>query len=127
MSTVPMEMAPFRLSGRVYGTLVNHRSALELIGDAITAAPYKAAPQAPVLYVKPRNTLAGPGHLPDFNAPHGTHAQFWFNANQTNPLPACVCGNPSSSLWMGQGFCCDEHYHEAKAKYDDARVRARLT
>lgn len=73
------------------------------------------------------NTLAGPGHLPDFNAPHGTHAQFWFNANQTNPLPACVCGNPSSSLWMGQGFCCDEHYHEAKAKYDDARVRARLT
>ena len=61
MSTVPMEMAPFRLSGRVYGTLVNHRSALELIGDAVTAAPYKAAPQAPVLYVKPRNTLAGPG------------------------------------------------------------------
>jgi len=55
-----MEVAPFRLSGRVYGTLVNHRSALKLIGDAVTAAPYKAAPQAPVLYIKPRNTLAGP-------------------------------------------------------------------
>ncbi|KUZ35246.1 hypothetical protein [Burkholderia territorii] len=64
------------------------------------------------------NTLAGPGHLPDFDAPHGKHAQFWFNANQANPLPACFCGNPSSSLWMGQGFCCDQHYREAKAKYD---------
>lgn len=64
------------------------------------------------------NTLAGPGHLPDFDAPHGKHAQFWFNANQANPLPACFCGNPSSSLWMGQGFCCDEHYRETKAKYD---------
>jgi len=68
------------------------------------------------------NTLEGPGHLPDFDAPHGKHAQFWFNANQANPLPACFCGNPSSSLWMGQGFCCDEHYREAKAKYDAARA-----
>ncbi|AOJ74364.1 MULTISPECIES: hypothetical protein [Burkholderia cepacia complex] len=67
------------------------------------------------------NTLAGPGHLPDFDAPHGKHAQFWFNANQANPLPACFCGNPSSSLWMGQGFCCDDHYREAKAKYDATR------
>ncbi|MBR7961204.1 hypothetical protein KDW41_12190 [Burkholderia vietnamiensis] len=68
------------------------------------------------------NTLAGPGHLPDFDAPHGKHAQFWFNENQANPLPTCFCGNPSSSLWMGQGFCCDEHYREAKAKYDAARA-----
>ncbi|KVZ57560.1 hypothetical protein WL19_03595 [Burkholderia ubonensis] len=70
------------------------------------------------------NTLEGPGHLPDFDAPHGKHAQFWFNANQANPLPMCFCGNPSSSLWMGQGFCCDEHYREAKAKHDAARSGA---
>jgi len=56
-SIVPMEVPPYRLSGRVYGTLVNHRSTLELLGDAATAAPYKAAPQAPVLYIKPHNTL----------------------------------------------------------------------
>ncbi|KVT65644.1 hypothetical protein WK55_31305 [Burkholderia ubonensis] len=68
------------------------------------------------------NTLEGPGHFPDFDAPHGKHAQFWFNANQANPLPACFCGNPSSSLWMGQGFCCDEHYRAAKAKHDAARA-----
>lgn len=69
------------------------------------------------------NTLEGPGHFPDFDAPHGKHPQFWFNANQANPLPACFCGNPSSSLWMGQGFCCDEHYREAKAKHDAARTQ----
>ncbi|MCA8226166.1 hypothetical protein [Burkholderia vietnamiensis] len=68
------------------------------------------------------NTLEGPGHFPDFDAPHGKHAQFWFNANQANPLPTCFCGNPSSSLWMGQGFCCDEHYREARAKHDAART-----
>lgn len=68
------------------------------------------------------NTLSGTGHLPDFDAPHGKHAQFWFNANQANPLPTCFCGNPSSSLWMGQGFCCDEHYREAKVKHDAAHA-----
>ena len=31
------------------------------MGEAASAAPYKAAPKAPVLYVKPRNTLAGDG------------------------------------------------------------------
>ena len=59
-----MEVAPYRLSGRVYGTLMNHRSALQVLGDAVTAPPYKAAPQAPVLYIKPRNTLSGPVVVP---------------------------------------------------------------
>jgi 5-oxopent-3-ene-1,2,5-tricarboxylate decarboxylase/2-hydroxyhepta-2,4-diene-1,7-dioate isomerase len=60
-SIVPMDVAPYRLSGRVYGTLVNHRSALESLGSAASAAPYKALPAAPVLYIKPRNTLAQSG------------------------------------------------------------------
>jgi 5-oxopent-3-ene-1,2,5-tricarboxylate decarboxylase / 2-hydroxyhepta-2,4-diene-1,7-dioate isomerase len=59
-----MEVAPYRLSGRVYGTLMNHRSALQLLGEAANAAPYKAAPVAPVLYIKPRNTLSGPVVVP---------------------------------------------------------------
>jgi 5-oxopent-3-ene-1,2,5-tricarboxylate decarboxylase/2-hydroxyhepta-2,4-diene-1,7-dioate isomerase len=62
--SIPMEMAPYRLSGRVYGTLMNHRSALQVLGDAVTAPPYKAAPQAPVLYITPRNTLSGPVVVP---------------------------------------------------------------
>jgi len=53
--------APYRLSGTVYGVLLNHAPALAALGDAVNAAPYKAPPKAPVLYLKPRNTLAGPG------------------------------------------------------------------
>jgi 5-oxopent-3-ene-1,2,5-tricarboxylate decarboxylase/2-hydroxyhepta-2,4-diene-1,7-dioate isomerase len=45
--------------GAVYGTLLNDRAALEALGDTVHAAPYKAPPKAPVLYLKPRNTLAG--------------------------------------------------------------------
>lgn len=47
--------------GTIYGTLLNHRPALLTLGEQVNEAPYKAAPQAPVLYVKPRNTLAGSG------------------------------------------------------------------
>jgi len=43
----------------VYGTLLNHRDALAALGDQVNAAPYKAPPQAPILYIKPRNTVVG--------------------------------------------------------------------
>jgi 5-oxopent-3-ene-1,2,5-tricarboxylate decarboxylase/2-hydroxyhepta-2,4-diene-1,7-dioate isomerase len=55
------DAAPYRLSGRVYGALLNHLGALEALGDAVHQPPYKAPPQAPVLYIKPGNTLASPG------------------------------------------------------------------
>ena len=65
MPSVPaqleFEVAPYRLSGVVYGTLLNHKPALQALGDAVQAPPYKAAPRAPVLYLKPRNTLATNG------------------------------------------------------------------
>lgn len=58
MSTVlDFDIAPYRLSGTVYGTLLNHQAALDALDEAVNEAPYKAAPKAPVLYVKPRNTL----------------------------------------------------------------------
>lgn len=60
-SLLEFDVAPYRLSGVVYGTLLNHEPALQALGDAVHAAPYKAAPHAPVLYLKPRNTLAGHG------------------------------------------------------------------
>ncbi|RDK00981.1 fumarylacetoacetate hydrolase family protein [Paraburkholderia lacunae] len=47
------------VSGAVYGTLLNDRAALNALGDAMHAPPYQAPPKAPVLYLKPRNTLAG--------------------------------------------------------------------
>jgi 5-oxopent-3-ene-1,2,5-tricarboxylate decarboxylase/2-hydroxyhepta-2,4-diene-1,7-dioate isomerase len=55
------DAAPYRLSGRVYGALLNQRGALEALGDAVHQGPYKAPPRAPVLYIKPRNTLASSG------------------------------------------------------------------
>ncbi len=58
---IAFDAAPWRLSGVVYGTLLNDRAALAVIGDAANQPPYKAAPKAPVLYVKPRNTLANSG------------------------------------------------------------------
>jgi 5-oxopent-3-ene-1,2,5-tricarboxylate decarboxylase/2-hydroxyhepta-2,4-diene-1,7-dioate isomerase len=56
-----MDVAPYRLSGNVYGVLLNHRSALAELGAAASQPPYQAPPRAPVLYIKPHNTLNGPG------------------------------------------------------------------
>ena len=61
--SIPVDTAPYRLSGVVYGALLNHRSALAALGDAVNEPPYKAPPRAPVLYLKPRNTLAGTGEV----------------------------------------------------------------
>ena len=44
--------------GTVYGTLLNSRAELAALGAQVLQVPYKAAPQAPVLYVKPANTWA---------------------------------------------------------------------
>jgi 5-oxopent-3-ene-1,2,5-tricarboxylate decarboxylase / 2-hydroxyhepta-2,4-diene-1,7-dioate isomerase len=60
-SMMPFDVAPYTLSGTVYGALLNHRSALTALGDAVHLPPYGAPPKAPVLCVKPRNTLAGAG------------------------------------------------------------------
>jgi 5-oxopent-3-ene-1,2,5-tricarboxylate decarboxylase/2-hydroxyhepta-2,4-diene-1,7-dioate isomerase len=58
---VAVPMAPYRLSGTVLGVLMNHRPALAALGDAVYRPPYKAPPEAPVLYVKPRNTWVASG------------------------------------------------------------------
>lgn len=68
--SIACDVAPFRLSGTVYGVLLNHRSALAALGGAVREPPYNAAPVAPVLYIKPRNTLALPGSV--VNIPPGT-------------------------------------------------------
>ena len=43
----------------VYGVMLNHRPALNALGDSVHQPPYKAPPQWPVLYIKPRNTHTG--------------------------------------------------------------------
>ena len=59
--SLDLDFAPWRLSGVVVGTLLNDPASLAALGDAVHAPPYKAPPRAPVLYVKPRNTLAADG------------------------------------------------------------------
>ncbi|MFZ9677497.1 MAG: fumarylacetoacetate hydrolase family protein [Quisquiliibacterium sp.] len=59
--SILVDAAPWRLSGVVYGTLLNDPATLAELGDAVHAAPYKAPPRAPVLYLKPRNTLTQSG------------------------------------------------------------------
>lgn len=60
------DSAPRR--GTVYGSLLNHRDALDALGDAVHRPPHHAPPRAPVLYVKPRNCWVAGGDaivLPD--------------------------------------------------------------
>ena len=64
------DVPPYKLSGTVYGTLLNHRKALEALGESVEQVPYKGAPKAPVLYVKPRNTLRSAGQK--IELPEGT-------------------------------------------------------
>lgn len=58
--------------GTVYGTLLNFRDALEALGDAVNRPPYKTSPKAPILYIKPRNTIASNGDA--VTVPHGVDA-----------------------------------------------------
>jgi 5-oxopent-3-ene-1,2,5-tricarboxylate decarboxylase/2-hydroxyhepta-2,4-diene-1,7-dioate isomerase len=55
---MPFPVAPFALSGRVYGVLLNHRTALEAVRAAAAKPPHNGLPKGPVLFIKPRNTLA---------------------------------------------------------------------
>lgn len=60
-SVPPIDFSPYRLSGNVYGALLNHPAALALLGAAVHQAPYKVRPLSVVLYVKPRNSFVAPG------------------------------------------------------------------
>jgi 5-oxopent-3-ene-1,2,5-tricarboxylate decarboxylase / 2-hydroxyhepta-2,4-diene-1,7-dioate isomerase len=58
---VLLDGPPWRLSGAVYGALLNHTPQLAALGEAAYQPPYKAPPRAPVLEVKPRHMLARDG------------------------------------------------------------------
>lgn len=48
-------------SGTIYGVVLNDRAERDQLATAFTEAPYKAPPQAPVVYVKPASALATSG------------------------------------------------------------------
>lgn len=60
-------MKPITQIQTVYGSLMHHRTEREALGQAASQPPYNAPPKAPVLYIKPANTLNAFGktlHLP---------------------------------------------------------------
>ena len=61
MQIQPTSLSDGLLLGTVYGVLLNDRATVERLTPQFDSAPYKAAPKAPVLYIKPRNTFAGEG------------------------------------------------------------------
>ncbi|WP_090140461.1 fumarylacetoacetate hydrolase family protein [Limnohabitans sp. DM1] len=52
---------PWQPQGTVYGTLLSFRREWDLWSSRMTQEPHKAAPQAPVLYVKTANTFSPAG------------------------------------------------------------------
>jgi 5-oxopent-3-ene-1,2,5-tricarboxylate decarboxylase/2-hydroxyhepta-2,4-diene-1,7-dioate isomerase len=66
------EAAPYRLSGVVYGALLNDHAVLDALGEAAVQPPYKGLPSAPVLAIKPRNTLVADGA--EVTVPDGVEA-----------------------------------------------------
>ncbi len=55
------ETPPWLPQGTVYGTLMNFKNEHAVLAAQMNAAPYKAAPQAPVLYIKTANTFSAHG------------------------------------------------------------------
>jgi 5-oxopent-3-ene-1,2,5-tricarboxylate decarboxylase / 2-hydroxyhepta-2,4-diene-1,7-dioate isomerase len=51
----------FMPTGTVYGTLLNFKAEYAAMQQQMNQPPYKAPPQAPVLYVKPANTWSANG------------------------------------------------------------------
>ncbi|WML31766.1 fumarylacetoacetate hydrolase family protein [Neobacillus sp. OS1-32] len=49
------------VTGTIYGTLLNYKDELVALGKAIFEQPYKQPPKAPILYIKPINTISGHG------------------------------------------------------------------
>lgn len=56
------------LDGTVYGVALNSRRHLERLGPALEQAPYVKPPVAPVLYIKPANTLNRSGGMVEIPA-----------------------------------------------------------
>jgi 5-oxopent-3-ene-1,2,5-tricarboxylate decarboxylase / 2-hydroxyhepta-2,4-diene-1,7-dioate isomerase len=62
----------FMPTGTVYGTLLNFKAELAAMQPQMNQPPYKAPPQAPVLFIKPANTWSAngasivvPAHVPE--------------------------------------------------------------
>ncbi len=81
---------------QVYGVALNHRQDIERLGDSVNQPPYKSAPLAPVLYLKPKNTWI---------APTGT---------------ACVCASVDGEMVVRAGIAMVIGAHLKNATHNQA-------
>lgn len=81
---------PAAIDGSVYGVILNDRDSLARIASALPEAPYKGAPKAPVLYIKPANTLTGDGAVVNLPAGAG-HLEI-------GATIGIVIGNPAARI-----------------------------
>ncbi len=47
--------------GEIYGVVLNDQTSLDILGNQLNEPPYKAKPNAPAMYIKPRNTIVSSG------------------------------------------------------------------
>ena len=58
-----------QVAGTVYGVVLNDHASLRKIGtETLEAAPYKGAPKAPAMYIKPANTRVACGSVVELPA-----------------------------------------------------------
>jgi 5-oxopent-3-ene-1,2,5-tricarboxylate decarboxylase / 2-hydroxyhepta-2,4-diene-1,7-dioate isomerase len=53
--------SPYTPTGTIYGVLLNFKAEVAVMQPQMNQPPYKAPPQAPILYVKPANTWSANG------------------------------------------------------------------
>lgn len=99
---IEFDVPPYRLSGAVYATLLNHPPLLAALGDAVHRSPYKAPPTAPVLSIKPRNTLAGDGDV--VTLPQGV------DALEVGATLGIVIGRSACALHEADALACVAGY-----------------
>jgi 5-oxopent-3-ene-1,2,5-tricarboxylate decarboxylase/2-hydroxyhepta-2,4-diene-1,7-dioate isomerase len=79
--------------GTIYGALLNYREELAALGDQVNQAPYKAPPQAPILYIKTANTKSVDGAA--IAMPAGVDA-LWMGAALGLVIGKTACRVPAS-------------------------------
>ena len=87
---------PYLPTGTVYGTLLNFQREHALWASRMSEAPYKAPPQAPVLYIKTANTFTPAGHaiaLPPGVAEVEVSASLGLVAGEGGAVAGCVLFN----------------------------------
>ena len=93
-----------QVSGTVYGVILNDTVSVEKIGS-LEEAPYKGAPKAPVLYIKPANTRVACGAAttestagPRVDLPKGA------NSVEVAATVGLVIGRPAARLSSGNAL-----------------------